>query len=179
MRSGITPADLYRTCRVSAWRLETLQHYDVPADEERQQAFHADGVLPPPRAAKLDDLVLITQLREAGRQVGRVHVVDQPLSDYLRYELAVYAENAEAGEDIRIADRSVHPELEALTQDFVIFDRERRHPGLILFDHNASGRVTGYRVATDRRTVRACREQIEMALTRSVPVAEFMAAAAL
>jgi hypothetical protein len=36
----MTPGDLYRTCRVSAYRIETLQHYVVPDDEERQRAFH-------------------------------------------------------------------------------------------------------------------------------------------
>ena len=63
----MTPADLYRTCRVSACRLETLQHYDVPGDEERQRAFLAGEPLPPPRQGKLDDLKLITKLRESGR----------------------------------------------------------------------------------------------------------------
>ena len=36
---------------------------------------------------------------------------DRPLSAYVRYELAVYAENVAAGEEVRIADRSAHPEL--------------------------------------------------------------------
>ena len=44
-----TPADLYRTCRVSARRLETLQDYDVSGDEERLRAFLAGEPLPPPR----------------------------------------------------------------------------------------------------------------------------------
>src|SRR5207245_5369176 len=46
---------------------------------------------------------------KSGRHVGRVHVVDQPLSPYVRYELAVYAENVSAGEDVRIADSLCTP----------------------------------------------------------------------
>jgi hypothetical protein len=172
----ITPVDLYRTARVSAWRLETLQHYDVPGDEGRQRAFHAGEPLPAPRQELQDDMRLIADLRRRGVQVGRVHVVDRPLSDYVRYELAVYAENVAAGEDVRIADRSAHPELEPLTQDFAIFDRERQHPGVILFDHDGNGKVAGYWVTFDRKTVPACREQIELALGLSVPLAEFTAA---
>ena len=122
----MTPADLYRTCRVSARRLETLQHYDVTGDEERQRAFLAGQPLPPPRQGKLDDLALIADLRQAGRYVGRVHVVDRPLSPYVRYELAVYAENVAAGEDVRIADRSLHPELEDLTRGLRHLRRETR-----------------------------------------------------
>jgi hypothetical protein len=172
----MTPADLYRACRVSACRLETLQHYDVPGDEERQRTFHAGEPLPPPRQGKLDDLKLIADLRKAGRQVGRVHVVGQPLSPYVRYELAVYAENVSAGEDVRIADRSLHPELEALAQDFAIFDAETRHAAVVLFDYDAGGLILGYRVADDRETVDRCREQYDLALTRSVALSEFMAA---
>jgi len=173
----MTPADLYRTCRVSAWRLETLQHYDVPGDEERQRAFHSGEPLPPPRQGKLDDLKLITKLRESGRRVGRVHVVDRPLSPYVRYELAVYEENVSAGEDVRIADRSLHPELEALTQDFVIFDAGTANAAVILFDYDASGRVRDYQVvATAPETVEHYREQFDLALARSVPLSEFMAA---
>jgi hypothetical protein len=172
----MTPADLYRTCRVSACRLETLQHYDVPGDEERQRAFLAGEPLPPPRQGKLDDLKLITKLRESGRLMGRVHVVDRPLSDYVRYELAVYEENVSAGEDVRIADRSLHPELEVLTQDFAIFDAETEDAAVVLFDYDSGGRVRGYQAASDRETVDRCREQYDLALRWSVTLGEFMAA---
>jgi hypothetical protein len=169
-----TPADLYRTCRVSARRLETLQHYDVSGDEERWRAFLAGEPLPPPRQGKADDLALIADLRKRGRQIGRVHVVDRPLSDYVRYELAVYVENAAAGEGVRIADRSAHPELEGLAQDFAIFDSET----VVLFDYDDNGRVRGYRVADDRETVKRCVAEYGLAATRSVSLAEFMAATA-
>ncbi len=174
----MTPADLYRTCRFSACRLETLQEYAASGDGERRRAFHAGEPLPPPGPGKLDDLGLIAQLRKAGRQVGRVHVVDQPLSDYIHYELAVYAENVAAGEDVRIADRSLHPELGGLGRDFVIFDAGTGHAAVILFDYDSDGRVLGYRIASDRETVERCQEQYELALTRSVPLSEFMAASA-
>jgi hypothetical protein len=175
----MTPVDLYRTCNVSAWRLETLQHYLVPGDEERQRAFHAGKPVPPPGSGKADSLALISRLREAGRSVGRVHVVDQPLSAYIRYELAVYAENAAAGEVIRIADRSQHPELESLVQDFTIFDGETPHAAVILFDYNAAGLIQSYRVADDAKTVDRCREQLTLAYGCSVPLADFMVAARL
>jgi hypothetical protein len=166
-----TPADLYRTCRVSACRLETLQHYAGADDEDRQQAFRAGQPLPPPRQGKLDDLRLIASLRKAGLDIGRVHVVDRPLSDYVCYELAVYAENVAAGEDVHIADRSRHPELEALTQDFAIFDEKT----VALFDYDDGGQVCGYRITDDVETVRRCRKQYDLACRHSVPLAEFMA----
>jgi len=174
----MTPADLYRSCRLSAWRLETLQNYapSGAGDEERQRAFHAGEPLPPPGQGKQADLELIAALRESGRQIGRVHVVDQPVTPYVLYELAVYAENASAGEDVRIADRSAHPELEALAQDFAIFDAEAGDATVILFDYDDRGRVRGYEIADDPETVSRCREQYRLALTRSVPLAELTAA---
>lgn len=166
-----TPADLYRTCSVSACRLETLQHYAGTGDEDRQRAFHEGQPLPPPRQGKIDDLALIASLRKAGRDIGRVHVVDRPVSDYVRYELAVYAENVAAGENVRIADRSLHPELEAITQDFAIFDGKT----VALFDYDDGGQVRGYRISDDVETVRRCQKQYGLALQHSVPLAEFTA----
>ena len=88
-----------------------------------------------------------------------MHVVDRPLSDYVRYELAVYAENVAAGEDVLIADRSPHPELEGLVRDFAIFDAET----VVLFDYDDDGRVHGYRIADDVETVKRCRTQYDLA----------------
>jgi hypothetical protein len=95
---------------------------------------------------------------------------------YVRYELAVYEENVAAGEDVRIADRSLHPGLAAVAQDFAIFDAETENATVVLFDYDTGGRILGYRVASDRETVERCWEQYDLALARSVPLSEFMAA---
>lgn len=172
----MTPGDLYRTCKVSARRLETLQHYNVPGDEERQRAFHATGELPPPRSGKLDDLSLISEIRRSGRDVARVHVVAWPLSDYIRYELAVYAENMDAGEDIRIADITANPSLADLSTDFALFDVETEDPSLIIFDYSMAGLVRGYRHSQDPTEIAAYQQQYELAHRHSVPLPEYLAA---
>lgn len=175
----MTPADLYRDCAISAWRVETLQHYTVPGDEERQRAFHAGKPLPPPGQVKRDDLALIGRLRGAGRTVGRVHVIDRPLSPYVRYELAVYAENVSVGEEVRIADRSAYPELGEVTEDFTIFDAEADSDATaILFDYDDTGLVHGYQIVTEPEMVNRYRELLDLAYAYSVPLDEFMAAAA-
>jgi hypothetical protein len=176
----MTPADLYRECSLSAWRIEALQHYTVPGDEERQRAFHAGEPLPPPKPGKVDDLALIARLSNGGRRVGRIHVVDRPLSDYIRYELAVYAENVAAGEEVRIADRSLDPaDLAELAEDFAIFDAEAySDTAAVRFDYDNRGLVRGYRIVTDLETVEQYREQLDLAYAYSVPLDEFMAAAA-
>jgi hypothetical protein len=170
-----TPADLYRTCRVSALRLETRQDYRVPGDEARQRAFHAGEPLPPPGPGKAADLELITRLRQRGVNVGRVHVITRPISDYVRYELAVYGENVAAGEDVLIADASVYPELAGLTQDFALFDSETA----VLFGYGEDGVVRGYQITKDQRIVRHCLDRYSTAAARAVPRADFVAAAIL
>lgn len=175
----MTPADLYRDCALSAWRVEALQHYTVPGDEERQRAFHAGEALPPPGPGKREDLALISRLTGEGRTVGRIHVVDRPLSDYVRYELAVYAENVAAGEEVRIADRSLYPELGEITKDFTIFDAEAGLDAeVILFDYDDAGLVQGYRITDRAGSIEYCRELLELAYAYSVPLAEFVAATA-
>jgi hypothetical protein len=114
----------------------------------------------------------MSRLRAAGVVLGRVHVVDRPISAYLAYEFAAYAENVAAGEDVWIADRSEHPGLAALTRDFAIFDDSQA----ILFGYSDDGRVLTYEHATDAATVGTCRDQLAFALAASVSLADFLAA---
>ena len=49
---------------------------------------------------------------------GRVHLS----CDYCRYEIWGYAANQAAGEQIYLADRDTHPDLESLHEDFWLVD---------------------------------------------------------
>lgn len=170
----MTPGELYRTCRFSAYRLEAQQHYDVPGDEDRQRAFHRGDPLPPPRQSKIDDLRLISDLRGAGRRVGRVHIITWPLSAYVRYELVMYTENVAAGEDVRITERSAHEDLVNVIADFAIFDSETDNPELILFDYAPGGRLRGYEYSQEPGAVAHYRRQYRLAIEHSVSLQEFL-----
>lgn len=108
--------------------------------------------------------------------MGRVHVVSRPLSAYVRYELAAYAENVTAGEDIRIAEKSLHPERGSITQDFAVFDEETPQAAVVFFDYDGAGLIQGYQFTHDAETAERCRRQREPAFARSVPLADFTAA---
>lgn len=107
----------------SAFRLETLPQYLVPGEAEEFRAF-LNGEKPP--LSELEDNQWTRRVRAhtaAGKVMQRVHVVQQPLSDYLRFEFeAAYVFNVRAGEDIRILDVSetVNPGLPDM--DFWMFD---------------------------------------------------------
>src|SRR5215218_4342598 len=96
---------LFEGAKRSVFRLETLPVYEVGEDIERQRAFAAEGRLPPPSP---DRVAFIRRMQERTRRVAwsRVHVVDQPLTPYLRNELAAYAENERAGVDRRAGSPS-------------------------------------------------------------------------
>jgi hypothetical protein len=165
--------DAYRSFTDSAIRLETLQHYEVPGDEERQQAFKA-GMPLPGRAEKSETIQLIEDATSAGRRFGRVHVVDRPLSDYVRYELeAAYAENVAAGEKILIADRSADEALDGLREDFVLFDEDTDHPSVIWYRYSADGRILGWD-AGSADDVELCRAVLDLARRHAIPLAEFL-----
>jgi hypothetical protein len=52
----------------------------------------------------------------------RVHILDQPLTSYLRFELYSYLEGVAVGNEIYVADRDSHFELMELHEDFWLFD---------------------------------------------------------
>jgi hypothetical protein len=173
----MTPQDLIRlfdTCAASVFRLETLQHYTVPGDEERQRAFHEGRPLPPPSKAKQDTLTWITESIRANKRIHRAHVVELPPHPYIRYELAVYRENVQAGEPVFIADRAAHPDLASLRNDFCLFDAETNHPIVVWFHYDANGRLQRYERTDDPRTIQACCRQRDLVLAHAVHLDEFV-----
>lgn len=89
------------TFRYSLFRLETLQAYGGSGEDDAFAAFRAGR--PIPMTAALREWCERVRRRVGeGRTVQRVHVVTEPLTEYIRFELASYAPNVEAGEDVRV-----------------------------------------------------------------------------
>jgi hypothetical protein len=93
---------LFHEFEHTAFRLETLQVYAVDYETEPVRQFLAGTPMPDDRS-KGEWCELIRDATAAGKRMSRVHVVVEPLTDYLRYELGwSYPPNVDAGEDIRI-----------------------------------------------------------------------------
>ena len=92
----------FREFSYTAYRLETLQSYAGSGEDEDLAAFAAGR--PEPGSPEKDEwTAMIAANHRAGRIQQRVHVVTEPLTDYMRFELTwAYAPNVAAGEDIRI-----------------------------------------------------------------------------
>ena len=118
--------DMLADFEYTAFRLETLQHYAVGYEDSPLERFLAGEPRPP--APVLDDWNdLVRTATTAGKRMQRVHVVIEPLTDYLRYELTwAYADNVEAGEDIHIlAVREGEWPAGVPRHDFWLYDSSR------------------------------------------------------
>ena len=177
--ASTTPADLYRSCRVSAGRLEVLQDYAVtgPEDRQRREAFYAGDPLPPPGPGKQADLTLIRQLQADGVRVGRVHVADVPLTD-TQCELQSTRRTSPPVRTSASLTGRFTPAWLPMPVIFVVFDGRTTHGAVVWFDYNENGQLTGYRIDRDRAAVTRCQDLCNMVRSRSLPLDVFTAAAA-
>lgn len=87
--------------RYSLFRMETLQAYSGSSEDEAFAEWRRTGIVP--LTDELSQWCDRIQRRvDDGARVQRVHVVVEPPTDYMRFELASYAPNVAAGEDVRV-----------------------------------------------------------------------------
>ena len=108
----------------SAFRLETLPQYLVPQEEEEFTAWRDNRPWPTQTPENNAWLAELKQIVARGIRWYRVHILDFPLCDYSRFELAGYAESQAVGQETFIADRAEHPELVDMHEDFWLIDDE-------------------------------------------------------
>ncbi|MFI1868799.1 DUF6879 family protein [Streptomyces jumonjinensis] len=109
---------LFETFERTAFRLETLDVYDIGEEREEIARFLSGEDMGPEWA----DNPWVRSMTDKGKHVSRVHVFRSPLTDYLRYELSAYPGNIEAGEEIGIIDLSEQAVTGLSDHDFWLFD---------------------------------------------------------
>jgi FtsP/CotA-like multicopper oxidase with cupredoxin domain len=119
----MTFVDLMRTFATSAFRLEARQSYAADDEAAAFTRWQEHGHVP----AATDPLIAawtgMVRARVAhGAVMRRVHVVSQPMTEYVRFELmAQRAHSVPAGEQVRVVDADGHPDL-AHAEDFWLLD---------------------------------------------------------
>lgn len=170
----MTSDEFFAGFHASAFRLETLPQY-LGTSDAAFRAFREGRPLPlSERPAKQDWMRRVTDARAQGKRIYRVHVLDQPLTPYLQYELAAYPENVVGGEEVYIADRTGRPELADLREDFWLFDADSDKPFALLMHYDAEGRYLDGEPSEVPAVVENCRRQRDLALANSVPLDEFL-----
>lgn len=154
--------ECFRWYTTSAVRLETFQSYDVGGSEAERIRAWKRGLPLPERSVRTSNY-----LREvaagvlAGRERRRVRIVDEPISEYVSFELVGYAESQAAGEEIRIAVRQggtpqAAKDLAGIATDAWFFDLGTEDEACVLMHYEADGSYTGASLATavDHRYMR-------------------------
>lgn len=162
--------------RFDAFRLETLQAYEVDEEDASYSAWRS-GRPRPDCSVRTDPWMRrIAVTTAAGKRWSRVHVVDEPLTGYLRYELVGYVEQAAVGEEIRIAPRRGNPDLAALRDDFWLFDYDDPARAFaIIMRYDGAGHWLGADRSAGPEVLDRCRDQRMLALQASVPLNEYLA----
>lgn len=127
----------------TAYRLEVRTAYGVKEEDGPFQCFLAgedpgiDWLRP--------WLDLMSEQTRRGKRVERVRVVDDPPSDYLRWEIVNTPHNLQAGEDIRYLLRRRACELQLPEYDYWLFDNSL----LVFLCFDERNRFLGFRTSED------------------------------
>ncbi|PSL00151.1 hypothetical protein CLV63_102278 [Murinocardiopsis flavida] len=144
--SGDAFNELFRSYRHTAWRLETRTAY-AKAEEDGPFRDWLSGKEPDLEWFKPWLRMLRAEL-PTGKRMERVRLIDDPPSDYLRWELWATPYNLGAGEDIRYLPRA-HPIVAELPDhDFWVFDSRT----VARFEYDGD-RPLGVRMDDDPATV--------------------------
>jgi hypothetical protein len=162
-------ADFAALFQRSAFRLELLDYYVAANEEEPFRRFLAGEPQDPswrePWAGLVRDAVA------GGKSMSRVHVVTEPLSDYLRFALACgYPANVTAGEDVRILRDRDFPRPELPEADYWLFDDQEA----ALMSYDRDGNWLGVSMTRDPGVIAQCRSGRDRAMEHSVPLAGYL-----
>ncbi len=152
------------------FRLETLDFYDAANERGPFADFRAGR---PVSDRWRDNWRRIAgDITASGREMARVHVVTEPLTDYMQFMLLHgYPANVESGEYVGIVDRAQAATLPDL--DFWLFDDDLA--GILVYDAaGAVERVEWHGRDDEPQFLADCCEDRDRALQLAVPLAEYV-----
>lgn len=163
----------FQNLTASWFRLETLQTYDVEVEHESFAEFLRTGRLDSP--GDVEWRAMIRRHVAAGRTLQRVHVVEEPLTDYVRYEIAEYVRNHEAGEDIRLLPVPAGEWSEDLPRatDFWLLDDQRPSETAWAMQYDDAGHWLGVEQVHDADLIDTYRKWRDTAIAHSVPLSDY------
>ncbi|BCB80903.1 hypothetical protein GCM10022251_79660 [Phytohabitans flavus] len=165
---------LFRYFTDTAFRLEVQPVYAVTDERESIEEFLAGEPRPvtefPFYAAWLDQIRAVTS---QGRRVERVRVLEEPPTDYQRWEMWSGQYNIDAGETIRYISRSRAIEAGLpVRDDWWLFDSQR----LALMRFAPDGEPLGGEIISDSETVARHQAWWDLAVQHSVSAVEYRTA---
>lgn len=166
-------AGLFDQFQRSAFRMECLQTYAVPAEDASTRAFR-EGLPRPERSVRtspwLARIAVTTVLH--GKDWSRARLVEWPLTEYTRHELLGYVESQAAGEQIRLVDRE---RVTYTGPDFWLFDTDTGWARAVLLHYTPAGTVERRELVTDTARLAELDAARVQALEHAVPLNTFLA----
>lgn len=126
--------ELFASSTRDVFRLELQQAYKVAGEEARLAAWRAGAEWPVGITPWQERLKLLVP---RGVRMRRVHIVELPMSEYVRWEMESYVRNATFGEEIRILPKR-QASLTLPDLDFWLFDERT----VVLMHYNDEGVLT-------------------------------------
>lgn len=172
MATVLTPAQLGERfaglADHSTYRLELLDQYIAESEREPFARFRAGETPGSTWHRPWRDFV--AESHRAGKRMERVHVVSEPPTDYVRFEMScAYPASVEAGEDVRILPRDTVRELNLPDHDYWLFDSKL----VGVMDYGDDGRLLRVTLTDDPATVvRHCYWR-DVALHHSTPLESY------
>ncbi|MEU9789823.1 DUF6879 family protein [Streptomyces sparsogenes] len=143
-----SPRNLFEEFEREAFRLETLDNYNIPRAADDFRAFLA-GEEQPESFRNSPWVTTVRNATESGKRMYRVHILSRPLTDYLRYELGWgYHRNAAAGEEFFILDTTGQENPLEGVPDFWLYDNATVN--VMHYDETAA--FTGSEVLPEEQT---------------------------
>jgi hypothetical protein len=173
MTEQLTPDDfnnLFHRFKDEAFRLEVQPVYRLDYEQEAVNEFLRGEPRPiTEHHFYADWLRQIKAATSEGRRILRVRVLENPPTDYQRWEIWASRWNAEAGEQIRYLSRRQAVEANVpLTDDWWLFDRQ--HLARMSFATDGTG-LGGY-IVSDKATVEQHCVWRDLAVRSSSPAPE-------
>ena len=162
---------LFRDFEHHAFRLETLQVYNVDYEKKPFQDFLAgkERYAHPTQQEWVDG---IRANAAAGKTMARVHVVEEPPTDYVRFEMLwPYQDSLPAGEDIRIwpVEQGKWP-VGVLDFDYWLFDSEIAYT----MQYYPDGSFSSADLVTDPAEVKRLEQCMVRATSGSMHLEEYL-----
>lgn len=119
--------EAFATFKKSAKRLELLQEYRIEGDEWDTFTKFQEGQATPIYAELAEWMEMLDAWQKDGKEVERIRVVENPLTNYLKYEIELgYIPGALHGQKVNFVSKQKFEEISrgSIHTDFWIFDDE-------------------------------------------------------
>lgn len=167
-------ADLMRTFKRSAWRLETQPFYVENYEQADLKLYLAGTPRQPDQADWFRPwMEQVARQTAQGKRIGRVRVQSEPPTGYQRWERYVGRWNIAAGEDIKYMSRSRAEQIGLpLDHDWWLLDDGR----VIVMKFAVTGEIASKELITDPGSVAPYLTWRDLAVRNATPAAQIAAA---